>query len=303
MRRTALICCVLVFTVALSTVANVELPTSPPQWFWGCWVVKKLLPTSGVSGLSKEQANALVGRRLVFGKSCARSGDAVAQSPVYSTSVLSDRDFFSLGYASLAQIGVKDNKVVRVQMTKPEFSDLDFAGNDVFLRENDLVIEVENDYFVAERAKSEDAVCTCEKASTAQESQSHACNDKAKTQSEMNACASDEAARVDADLNEVYHKLLSQAGNQEQAVAKIKTAERAWIAYRDAYMDAMYPAKNKQAEYGSIYPMEADLLRAKLTQRQVTAVKELLQQYSGDEHSGTSETVNPKTGTSNKPKP
>ena len=43
----------------------------------------------------------------------------------------------------------------------------------------------------------------------------------------------------------------------------------------------MYPAKNKQAEYGSIYPMEADLLRAKLTQQQVAALKELQQQYSG----------------------
>jgi uncharacterized protein YecT (DUF1311 family) len=126
--------------------------------------------------------------------------------------------------------------------------------------------------------------------------QYRACNDKAKTQTEMNACASDEAARSDAELNEVYRKLLSHATNQEEAVAKIKAAERAWIAYRDAYMDAMYPAKNKQAEYGSIYPMEAALLRAKLTQRQVTALKELLQQYSGDEHSGTGETVNPKDG-------
>jgi hypothetical protein len=59
-------------------------------------------------------------------------------------------------------------------------------------------------------------------------------------------------------------------------------------------MDAMYPAKNRQAEYGSIYPMEADLLRAKLAQRQVTALKELLHQYSGV--SETSETVDPKTG-------
>lgn len=124
--------------------------------------------------------------------------------------------------------------------------------------------------------------------------QYRACNEKAKTQMEMNACASEEAAHVDAQLNEVYRKVLAQAGKQEEAVAKIKAAERAWIAYRDAYMDAMYPAKNKQAEYGSIYPMEADLLRAKLTQRQVTALKELLQQYSGE--TGTSETVDPKTG-------
>jgi uncharacterized protein YecT (DUF1311 family) len=110
-----------------------------------------------------------------------------------------------------------------------------------------------------------------------------ACNEKAKTQTEMNACASDEAARVDAELNEVYRKLLSKAASSPEAVPKIKTAEKAWIAYRDAYIDAMYPAKDKPAEYGSIHPMEVELLRAKLTQQQVTALKELLQQYSGGE--------------------
>ena len=113
--------------------------------------------------------------------------------------------------------------------------------------------------------------------------QYRACNEKAKVQLELNACASGEAARVDAELNEVYGKLLSQAGSQEGAVAKIKAAERAWIVYRDAYMDAMFPSENKQAEYGSIYPMEADLVRATVTRRQVTALKELLRQYSGDE--------------------
>ena len=110
--------------------------------------------------------------------------------------------------------------------------------------------------------------------------QYRACNEKAKTQVEMNACASEEAARVDAELNGVYRQLLKQAASEEDAVAKIKAAQRAWLTYRDAYMDAMYPAKNKQAEHGSIYPMEVDLLRAKLTQRQVIALKELLQQYS-----------------------
>jgi Lysozyme inhibitor LprI len=39
-----------------------------------------------------------------------------------------------------------------------------------------------------------------------------ACNEKAKTQMEMNACASEEAARADADLNDVYRKVLAQAG-------------------------------------------------------------------------------------------
>jgi uncharacterized protein YecT (DUF1311 family) len=107
-----------------------------------------------------------------------------------------------------------------------------------------------------------------------------ACNDKAKTQREMNACAAEEAARVDSELNEIYRKLLSKAASQHAAVEKIKTAERAWVVYRDAYIEAMYPAKDKQVAYGSIYPMEVDLLRAKLTGRQVTALKELLQEYN-----------------------
>ncbi len=106
------------------------------------------------------------------------------------------------------------------------------------------------------------------------------CDDKAKTQAEMNACANKEAARVDAELNDVYRTLLSKAESQPEAVAKIRAAERAWIAYRDAYIDAMYPAKDKQAEYGSVYPMEVDLVRAKLTHQQVAALKEMLQQYS-----------------------
>ena len=109
--------------------------------------------------------------------------------------------------------------------------------------------------------------------------QYRACNAKAKTQFDMNACASAEAGRVDAELNKVYRELLSKAADDPEAVAKIKAAENAWIAYREAYMDAMYPAKDKPAEYGSIYPMEAELLRAKLTQRQIIALQELLEQY------------------------
>jgi uncharacterized protein YecT (DUF1311 family) len=121
--------------------------------------------------------------------------------------------------------------------------------------------------------------------SLAQHSEQYrACSDKAKAQGEMNVCASEESARIDAQLNDVYRKLLSQAASQQEGVAKIKAAERAWIAYRDSYIDAMYPARDKQAEYGSIYPMEVDLLRAKLTQQQVAALKELLQQYGGASH-------------------
>jgi uncharacterized protein YecT (DUF1311 family) len=95
----------------------------------------------------------------------------------------------------------------------------------------------------------------------------------------MNTCASEEASRGGNELNEIYLLLLAKAASQPEAVAKIKAAERAWIAYRDAYMEAMHPAKDKQAEYGSICQLEANLLRAKLTHQQAASLKDLLKRF------------------------
>src|SRR5712692_4127340 len=106
--------------------------------------------------------------------------------------------------------------------------------------------------------------------------QYRACSEKAKTQAQMNTCANEEGTRVDAELNRIYAQLMSKAEGDPAGAAKIQTVERACIAYRDAYIDAMYPAKDKQAEYGSVYQMEVDLLRVKLTRQQIAALKELL---------------------------
>ncbi len=85
-----------------------------------------------------------------------------------------------------------------------------------------------------------------------------------------------QAKRVDAELNRVYRELPSQNKDDPAAAEKIKKAQRAWVAYRDAYLDAMFPAEDKQAEYGSMYSMEADLLLAGLTARQIDALKDLI---------------------------
>ena len=106
-----------------------------------------------------------------------------------------------------------------------------------------------------------------------------ACSSKANTQSEMTACASEEAARVDAKLKTTYRALLARLTSQPEALAKVKAAERAWISYRDGYIEATYPAENKATEYGSIYPFEVNLLRARLTQRQIVALEDMLQHY------------------------
>src|ERR1700678_2390018 len=70
----------------------------------------------------------------------------------------------------------------------------------------------------------------------AQDSKEYAaCSDAAKTQTEMNACAGAEAARTDKELNEVYAQVLAKAASVPEATAKVKTAERCWIAFRDAH--------------------------------------------------------------------
>ena len=152
-----------IFAFVLLAPARTRVAPSPPSWFWGCWVVKKSLPTAGISGLSQKRAEAIIGTRIIFTPDCARSGSTVIHSPKYSVKVLSARAFFELGYFPLNQIGINDQQVTEVEVAIPDsLSDLDFAGSAVFLRKHDLVINVENHSFLAEKAKPGAAGCACE---------------------------------------------------------------------------------------------------------------------------------------------
>ena len=105
------------------------------------------------------------------------------------------------------------------------------------------------------------------------------CMQKASTQMAMDACAGADARSADARLSAAYGALLARAASQPGAPAKIRAAERAWTAYRDAYLAAAFPLADKQTAYGSIYPMEAAELRAQVTLRQVDAIDALIARY------------------------
>jgi uncharacterized protein YecT (DUF1311 family) len=105
------------------------------------------------------------------------------------------------------------------------------------------------------------------------------CTGKEQTQSGLNSCASDEAARADSQLNDAYQRLLTKAERVPGATEKVKTAEKTWIKYRDAYIDAMFPADDKQAAYGTMYPMNFDLTRAELTRQQTKELRVLIVLY------------------------
>lgn len=81
------------------------------------------------------------------------------------------------------------------------------------------------------------------------------CWKTATTQAEMNRCADLDARGTDADLNAVYKKLLWRLKGNDNATKKLRLAQRAWVAFRDAHLQELFPAQDKQREYGSIFPM------------------------------------------------
>jgi uncharacterized protein YecT (DUF1311 family) len=109
------------------------------------------------------------------------------------------------------------------------------------------------------------------------------CLDGAATQAEITKCASEEAHRADNELNDVYQRLQAAVRAKPAFVEKVRAQERVWVAYRDAYIAAMYPAEDKQVAYGTIYPSQVNFLRAKLTRRQADALRNLLKQYSSSQ--------------------
>ena len=77
----------------------------------------------------------------------------------------------------------------------------------------------------------------------------------AQTQAQMNDEACREYKKADAELNKMYQQILRENKTDALFVRKLRTAQRAWVTYRDALVESIYPAANPQSEYGSVYPM------------------------------------------------
>src|SRR5882762_1899922 len=65
----------------------------------------------------------------------------------------------------------------------------------------------------------------------------------AANQRELNDCFCNQYEKADAELNRVYQQLINANENDQRFVDKLKTAQRAWIAFRDAQLEAIYQEK------------------------------------------------------------
>jgi len=112
-------------------------------------------------------------------------------------------------------------------------------------------------------------------------------------QSEMNRCADLDARDADNDLNHAYKELLSKLKTDENATKKLRAAQRAWVAFRDARLQELYPAQDKQREYGSMYPMCYAQVATAMTKERTAQLRRMLDDKDPCDTSASSGHRNP----------
>ena len=97
--------------------------------------------------------------------------------------------------------------------------------------------------------------------------------DKAQTQADMNSCADGDFTQIDNELNSLYQKILSEYADDPKFIAKFKASQRAWLKFRDAEMEALFPHGEETGYYGSAYPMCNSTWLAEITKERISQLK------------------------------
>ena len=91
--------------------------------------------------------------------------------------------------------------------------------------------------------------------------------EEAQTQADMNICWGNEYKKADAALNKTYQQLAAMLDDDEKA--QLKTAETAWLKYRDTNCEFVAD----QYKGGSIRPMIAAICLADVSNNRTTELK------------------------------
>jgi uncharacterized protein YecT (DUF1311 family) len=98
----------------------------------------------------------------------------------------------------------------------------------------------------------------------------------AQTQSDLNQEGCAKYKKADARMNAAYRQVLNDYKQDTLFVAKLKAAQRAWVAFRDAHLRSVYPEPNTLMAYGSVNPMCRCVVLAELTAERTKALKKWL---------------------------
>ncbi|HEV7608647.1 MAG TPA: lysozyme inhibitor LprI family protein [Steroidobacteraceae bacterium] len=98
-------------------------------------------------------------------------------------------------------------------------------------------------------------------------------------QIEQNICAYEDFMAADRALNQTYQALLRKEGADAHYVAKLRLAQKAWIAFRDAELEATFACAEEGARacWGSIYPLAYNVFKTRLTDERRMRLAEILE--------------------------
>lgn len=89
------------------------------------------------------------------------------------------------------------------------------------------------------------------------------------TQAQMNVDACKEYKAADQKLNGLYQQVLKLYASDAVFLKAFKASQVAWLKYRDAHVEAMFPTQpgqEKRVTYGSVYPTCSCTTLAELTE-------------------------------------
>lgn len=96
------------------------------------------------------------------------------------------------------------------------------------------------------------------------------------TQIEMNVCAGEDYQKADKKLNETWKKLMVKFKNDKTATTNLKKAQKAWVAFRDADIEAMFSCASGD---GGCWGSMESMLRSGELQAMTEARTKRLQHY------------------------
>ena len=100
------------------------------------------------------------------------------------------------------------------------------------------------------------------------------CNDQAT----MNQCAAQQNVAADKELNTLYQQITSRLKSNPDSKKQLVSAQRAWVAFRDA--ECKFSASG--VEGGSVYPLIYSNCVTELTRARVATFKTYLKCQEGD---------------------
>jgi uncharacterized protein YecT (DUF1311 family) len=105
------------------------------------------------------------------------------------------------------------------------------------------------------------------------------------TQQEMEACARDDFNEADKELNQIYQALLGKEADDPLFVSKLRDAQRAWLAFLNADLDAQFACaedESRLACWGSQYGMAYLTRKAELTRERTKHLQRFLEEGHGE---------------------